>query len=555
MAPRYAAHVTTPLPRVAVLLGLFALAEISSPAYMVRGAADLGELQKTADVVFKGTVVSDGPAPGPHSDLHRTKFKVISVLKGTLTGDSTTFDHADNLPQSAMFGMGPPPTHYHFDTGRTYLVFAKTSGTPGVLKPLWDNPTTLDGQGVILCADDKPVAAAQIKDEIWAQLTGLLKPGNDADNLYAIHQLDNLSGWGDTGKNAFHFQSTNDLDRKPVVDAIHAFVASPDAKMAQAAIEAVGSHNPYMTQERAQFWLATIGSGEIDGLSKMDAKMGNLGGELYSSDLLAVAGKAPDDATRALAIRALGLVRKPEVGQHLMKFLSDPSPAVRAAAMVVLADYPGLATSPQLSRMGVDPDQNVRIAVAQCIGFGQNKAGLELLSRMLTDPALDVRKAAAQSLLSFSAKDPAVAAIFKANLQTDFAPVFVNALAKVDAAPYRDELLHQVETYSPYNGSPDWWWGGEVPAGEARTLLFKSLRTVPGDQLKSGKFDRYLDAIEKGALGNFGMGYPLEVYAFEIRHGLTTRAEAFRAAALKAQPFQQAVSYDQARSDPSIYDQ
>jgi hypothetical protein len=532
------------------LLGSLLLAPGSADGYMMRREFTLGELEKNADVVFKGTAVSNAPGADSSSGETVTQFKVISVIKGVGLGETIRFDHIDHPGGISMFG--PPPINYHFEADKSYIVFAKATETADVYKSLWNMPQSEGNQGVFSCADDKPVSS-DLKAEVWSELTGLLRHSESSDVLYAIQELDQLSGGGSEAGAPRGFSTTDDFDRRSVVDAVHVFVTSTYAKIAQAAIETIGSHNPYMTRERAWFWLATVGSGEISGLTKMDPKMTNLGGELYSNDLFAAADKGPGDATRALALRALGLVREPEVGQRLLKYLVDPAPAVRAAAMVVLADYPDLSILPQLSRMGIDPDAGVRVAVAQCIGFGQITAGIELLSHLLTDTSLDVRKAAAQSLLSFSARDPAVADIMQANDHAEFGLVFVLALARIDPAPYRDSLLLDMQSWSPATPPPAWYWGGSIPAYDARQILFNYLRGQPADKLKSGEFDRYLDAIDKAALGN--MGSPLEVYAFYIRHGLTVRAQSIRQAALKAFPYQQAISYDQAEQHPEIYDQ
>jgi hypothetical protein len=532
------------------LLGALVLAPGPAEGYTMRREFTLSELEKNADVVFKGTALSSTQGTDSASGETLTQFKIVSVMKGVSPSGTVRFDHIDHPPNIPM--DGPPPINYHFETDKTYIVFAKATETPGVYKSLWNMPQSEGNQGVFSCADDKP-ALSNLKAEVWSELTGLLRHSESSDVLYAIQELDQLSGGGSEAGAPRDFSTTDDFDRRSVVDAVHVFVTSTDAKIAQAAIETIGSHNPYMTQERAWFWLATVGSGEISGLTKMNPKMTNLGGELYSNDLFAAADKGPDDATRALALRALGLVRQPEVGQRLLKYLVDPAPAVRAAAMVVLADYPDLSTLPQLSRMGVDPNAGVRVAVAQCIGFGQITTGIELLSHLLTDTSLDVRKAAAQSLLSFSARDSAVADIMRANDHAEFGLVFVLALARVDPAPYRDSLLLDMQSWSPATPLPAWYWGGSIPAYDARQILFNYLRGQPSDKLKSGEFDRYLDAIDKAALGN--MGSPLEVYAFYVRHGLTDRAQAIRQAALKAFPYQQAISYDQAEQHPEIYDQ
>jgi HEAT repeat protein len=449
--------------------------------------------------------------------------------------------------------MDIEPVHYHFDAGKTYLVFAKATNTPGVYAALWNMPQSEGNQGVFLCADDK-AASSTLKDEVWAELTGLLEHHDNTDILYAIRKLDQMSGMGWGAGPPTRFESTLDFDRKPVIDAVHGFVASSDPKVAEAAIMMIGSNNPYLTQERAWFWLATVGSGEISGLSKMNPKMENIGGELYWSDLVAVANSPAPETTRALAIRALGLARKPEIGAQLDKWLTDTSAPVRSAATVVLADYPELSNAQRLNRTYVDPNADVRIATAQCIGFGQVKDGVKFLSSMLNDSNLEVRKAAAQSLLSFSPRDPDVAAILKANLGNhEFAEVFTISLARIDPEPYRDELARSVATWSPTNPPPAWWWGGRIPSGDAQEILFKYLKAQSAEKLKAGGLDRYLDVIEKASFNN--LGSPLDVYAFYIRHGLTTRAQTLRQAALKAFPYQQAIQYDQAAEHPEIYDQ
>ena len=61
-------------------------------------------------------------------------------------------------------------------------------------------------------------------------------------------------------------------------------MTNSDSRIAQAAISVVGSHNPYLSDERANSWLATVGSAETLDNYKMDPKMRNIGGELYWKD-------------------------------------------------------------------------------------------------------------------------------------------------------------------------------------------------------------------------------------------------------------------------------
>ena len=53
---------------------------------------------------------------------------------------------------------------------------------------------------------------------------------------------------------------------------------------------------------------------------------------------------------------------------------------------------------------------------------------------------------AAMSLLSFAPQSPAIARVFRANLENEeFKPLFLNALASVDPVPYLDALAVTVE--------------------------------------------------------------------------------------------------------------
>jgi len=149
-----------------------------------------------------------------------------------------------------------------------------------------------------------------------------------------------------------------DFDRHDVLTAVLGLSASPDPTIAQAAIGLIGSHNPYMTEERIPFWLGTVGQAN-PGLAQMDPKMKNEGGELYWSDLVAVAdGKA--DGRRGHSRLGAGLVRKPELQEPIKRWLLDPASSVRSAAIVLLADIPGQSTTGKLASLVDDPDAGVR---------------------------------------------------------------------------------------------------------------------------------------------------------------------------------------------------
>lgn len=518
--------------------------------YPVGPAVGLEKLTEEADIIFKGTAVSSGPVqdawfqPYPGYVGLQTQFQVVSVLKGEGPGKLLTFRHYDEdpKPQGRMF----QPQYYHFEPGRTYVVFAKKAGPAGVFRQLWKYHKTKVDQGVVRCADDKPAAAGKtVKEILWAELTTMLASAGASDVVYAVGQLDEMSG----GHGRFgRFGGLSDFDRKDVLVAVRGLMGNPEPKIARAAITLVGSHNPYMSDERALFWLATVGSAEVPGIGKMDPKMKNIGGELFGKDLVALAGgKAPQE-TRALAIRALGLVREASLERPIERWLADPAPAVRASAVLLLADFPGPATCRRLAVLAGHPSSEVRACVARAAGFSQQAATADVLARLLADKEFKVRQAAAMSLLSFSPNREAIAAIFRANLDNEeFQPLFLNALAREKPAQYLDALARAVENKT----EPKRFWGGQIPAFTAWEILFRYLQAQPADTVCSGKLDRYLDAMEK--VGNYSSSEPRDIYAFYVQRGMTERAQRFRQAARKAASYDLDYFFKQVDANPSLY--
>jgi hypothetical protein len=164
--------------------------------YPVEWAVSLEELARQADFVFKGTVVSNGAVqdkwfePYPGFVARETQFKVVSILKGESPGDKLAFRHYDKDPQPQGYMF--QPQFYHFETGRTYLVFAK-HGSVGVFRQVWKYHKMKEDQGVLLCADDKPVAEKSLKAVLWHELTTMLASPHFNDVVYAIGQLDQMS--------------------------------------------------------------------------------------------------------------------------------------------------------------------------------------------------------------------------------------------------------------------------------------------------------------------------------------------------------------------------
>ena len=528
-----------------IFISLLACASIAR-GYMVGPPVPLEKLTADSDIVFKGTVASSGPVqdesfkPYPGFSAHETQFRVISVIKGDETNRTIRFHYYDEDPKTRGFAF--EPQYYHFQSNRTYLVFAKKSEQVGIYCQVWMFHTGKEDEGVVLCPDDRPIIGSTVKEAVWNDLAEMIKSTSVSNVIYAIRQLDEMSG----GEN--EYTSTKDFDRKDVDAAIHGFVANGDSGIARTAIAVVGSHNPYLSAERTPFWLATVGSAGLRGLGKMDPKMENVGGEIYWKDLVAIAnGKAASD-TKALAIRALGLVHEPSLMDDIDRWLVDPEPAVRASATLLLADFPGSDRVRELMALSRDSAPAVRACVANAIGFAQQVESVDVLKKLLVDKDAEVRKASAMSLLSFSPRQEAVAQVFQQNVDNaEFKPLFLNALAQENPEPYLEGLAQAVEQKT----EPRNWWGGEIPAFTAWKTLFRYLRAQSPETIRSGKLDRYLDAMEK--VGNYSSSEPRDIYAFYLQRDMKDRAKKFREMANKAAMYDLDYYFREVDKDPSPY--
>ena len=527
-------------------LACLTLSAATAHAYPVGMPVSLEDLTQQADLVFKGTVLSSSPVEDGSFKQHsgfvvrETQFKIISTIKGDHSGDTFLFRHYDTEDQG--WGRMFQPQYYHFEPGRSYLVFAKKDEADGVFRQLWMSHTLKEDQGVLLCPNDEKVEEKTVKEAVWNELVTMLAARNMTDVAYAVRQLDEMSG------GPYLLNSLSDFDRKDVLAAVQGLMASPDPKIAHAAIRLVGSHNPYMSDERTIHWLATVGSGSFPGIGKMDTHIENIGGKLYWKQLVAlVDGKAPAD-TRALAIRALGLVHEPLLREPIQRWLHDSEPAVRASASQLLADFPGPETRRLLTPLANDPAPQVRVSVAQTIAFSQQFEMADVLAQLLADKEYSVRRAAAMGLLAFSPENETIHAIFQENLgNKEFSPLFLLPLARDNPSKYLDALADAVEK----KAEPRDFWGGRIPAFAAWEILFKHLQTLPADEVRSGNLDRYLDAMEK--VGNYSSSEPRDIYAFYIQRGMTDRARKFRQAAKKAVTYDLDYYFNMVDENPSLY--
>lgn len=505
---------------------------LASPAqsYFVPRAPSIEELAQQCDLVVKAEAVDSVPAQdaafanlsGAGYGVFATRLRVISVLKGDARLAEITFQHYDKLPG----GLGEPPVSpqtYRFTPRQPYILFAKKTEQPLVFRTFTLSHTSQRDQGLVRAADARPIARdTPVKAAVWSELTRLAASDDSPSVVYAIDHLDALSStaWHDR-------QPRTDFARDDALGVISPLLASKNTAVVQAAVQAVGRASPFWSDAMAQNWLATVGEGKTlrRGFATYPAKYLNPSAIGCRTQLLTLAQTSFSAAIRGQAIRALGKSRENEQDRTLVeplrKWTVDAAAPVRAAAAVLWSDYPSKEATAALGSLAGDKEPAVRTAAAYAVGFAQLTDLLPTLDHMLVDPDASTRRAAALALLSF---DPQVAGpIFKAHLKDrPYAVAFTNALAEADPAAYRDALVAILKS----NPTPEIYLSGQIPAYTAWDILMNYVTTLDTADLRAGKFDSYLDALETPP--DIGSGPYQTLYRFYHDRGLRARMQPFR---------------------------
>ena len=511
--------------------------------YMVGPALTLDKLATEADIIFKGQALVSEPAqdewfkPISGFATRETRFKVISQIKGEAAEGEVRFRHYDK--DGLGFGVYEPQ-HFHFEPGQTYIVFAQKTAV-GARQTRLSHTQKMD-LGVLRCLDQRPVTGKALAEIYWAEILLLRDSPTPDDVVYALGQLDGMSERLDGA-------GTSDFSRLEVLTAIHGLMARPEPAIAQAAIRLLAADSPYLDDWAGSRWLNVVGV-QNPGIAPLELGVRNAGGALCWRELAAVAKGPASPETRALAIRALGLVKTQELRQMLDRWLKAPEAVVRAAAVLLFTDFasPDPYTTGQFAEFAADPAPEVRRCVAHAIGFMQDSAIVPVLAKLTKDVDANVRRAALESLHAFRPEIPAVAAALKADLSNpESQPLSLLALAREDPGAHLEALAKVVEAKT----NPTNWSGGEIPAFTAWKLLFKHLRSQPPADVRSGKWDRYLDALEK--VGNYSSSEPRDIYAFYLQRGMPERAAKYRAAAKKSVTYDLDYYFEMVDKDPAAY--
>lgn len=493
-----------------VTTAVMVMLHAAASGYLVGPAVSLDALTAQADLVVKATVTSESVVKDPWFrelptyEVRETSLAVVSVLKGDAKG-TVRFRHYDQDKGDARASYSP--LSYSLSRGRTYLVFAARQAD-GSYRQLWPAHTQKPDQGVFLAADARP-RAAPVPQAVLEELRALAGSEVDADAVYAMQQLDELSGG--------RMMALADFPRATVLAIIAGSVSAKSPAVATAAITVVAADSPYLDDRQAPYWLTGMGHGHLAGLGPLKPS-GRTLPEPQRKALIAVASGTGSAAVRALAVRALGRGVPGALPAEHARWLRDSEPLVRQAAVVLLADAP---RAELINAAAADASPEVRVGAARAIGFAQLGSGVPVLGALLADSAAPVREAAALSLLSLDLK--LTRPVLEANVGSDYGPLFVNALASADAAPWLAKLGDIVVKQS----SPRDWWGGMTPAAESWALIFEYLKARPVKELPSGALDASLDALEKQHW--FSSAEPRALYALYLARGMKERAKRFRA--------------------------
>jgi hypothetical protein len=495
-------------------------------AHEERGTLD--QLARTTQLICKATVIADRAVnddsfkPIEGQGVHEAELRVVSTVKGNAS-DVIRFRH-----YAPSFGLMAPMSEPPWDTytvaaGRTYLVLATQIAGDTYREA---EHTYGINQGVLLAADAKPHHGTTLSEAAWAELLALLKSPVEDDAIGAIRQLDQMSGgpqWrGPAG-------ARDEFERDEALLAVGPLVGAKNVNIATAAVNVFGRDSPYFSDQDVPFWLAG-GRGHIAGLAARKRPTNSVVADIGAKELLQVATAGTAPGIRALAIRAVG--RRPHAysAEMVATWFRDPSVEVRRAAVLVNADLPD---HEPIMIASTDDSPELRRAAALAVGLAQDPRLLPLLDKLLHDPVAEIRSTAALSLLSYPVDQGA--SVMKANLRSDFRPLFVNALASVDPQPYVAMLVKVIEEGRDkrvFEQMPaNWNYGGVIPAADSWQILFEFVRSRPAAELTAGKADRWFDALEQGQW--FTSKEPIELYALYVNRGLASRAKEFRKAAGK----------------------
>ena len=511
----------------------------------VRNALTLDELEQTAKVIFKGTVVSSEPVEDESiEDLsgyqpYETIFNVISVFKGEIAEEKQmTFRHY-SLQRNPSFSNTMPQS-YNFEVGKHYFVCANAAAenqdTPRVVRQInWDRQVAKQDQGVLASTNNQPHRGKLLSEIYWNELTDAINSPQPASQVYAITQLNKMSSTSFDGHQSFK--------RDKVVDVIANSIQSEDDSVATAAMKLVGAQN----YGGGIYELIRLNPKHFQGHnSSVVLAKPSRSAQSCSEKLIAMANSTRSSKLRSVAIKALLNSANPKLYPLATKWSQDDSELVRAAAAILLADYSQQVTLEQWKQLMDDSSAEVRKRAVRGIGVGQIEELLDEVESKLDDEEPSVAGFAVATMMSFPIEK--TRSKFQKHVKhPEYGCLFVNVLAAENPEDYLEELGQVIRT-DPH---PKGWWGGRVPWGVSWELLFKYA------QQHRGNIDDVLDSLESPVRdfegsNHFSSSQPRDLYALYVQRGMR-RAKSYRKAVNEKTSYDMEYYFKQVDERPDSY--
>jgi hypothetical protein len=499
----------------------------------------LEEMAALSDLVFKGKALSSERATNAafrisSLEVFRTKFEVISALKGEGPRQTIEFLHYGGWGPGGHAWSGPAPPAYHrFDPGQSYLVFAANLdrpdtyytpppgavSQPDVFRQVADIPRAR-GDDVLQTLDDRSLAGLSakyawmmhsieewrhstllVKEAHWLELN-LLLTNSASSNLYALEKLDHMSL---AGRSDDRWRHSDDFKRQAVLTALLPLTTNAEENIANRALACFGTEPSHLAQL-----------------------------EPFAKALIAVANHGSSPNRRLSAIGALSGTHFDAVSNSFAQLLTNKDEIARATAVGLLPAYPGPFQEQALRQAAEDVSPRVRAMVAEAIGQGRIASLLPTLKTLLSDPAGrtnplpplmiealqgggqvlgdnrgDVHTTAGYALLKFEVSQ--VGDLLKANLDDEgFRPSYLCKLAENDAGPWLTNLIEVLEIRRARVEKEVETRGVEPKAIYLQTrlalagtyfncwnIIYKYVHDLPAADFADGKMNRCLDALEK----------------------------------------------------------